>query len=560
MSIAIFNIAIILLVLLIAYWWANQGLFSAILHLVCVIVAGAITFAVWEPLTVGLLLRGNGFDDYAWGVSFISIFAISLLVLRVIMDKSIGANVKIPNWANLTFGLPVGAIAGVLTIGMVVIGAGFIQSSRDVMGFQGWGRAQNGRVQELQRMWVPVHRLTYQFYSLLSVGSLYPSFNKSPLRQYYPDMDVYAVSLVRDSVNEGRGKLSLRPEDAQIVDLSYSAEPVDRYAVKVLFKAGARDFGEQLTLSNAQIRLIGEAKGTDAPKVAYPVAWTQYDGHHFFDASTEFISSEAGQAEAGLRLEFDASALGGQRPKFIQIRGTRYRFLPELMAREVTKGDYDVETGPGGLPGGARASVDPSAPSIQAAMEQTNSIRPITASVNTKPAGIDVNDDKYITGGDDVFERNSGDRPGRNLIIKGIIEHDHTRIVQVNVSPGSPANIFAPTTQNSFIANSPVVLVDSSGRTYKPVGYMHETPDNKTRIKIDFQHYIESNIVPALPASGGQTLKLLFEVTDGANIVGLKFGDTTIGTCALLVKDPKANANATAPARGGAMGAPGVNK
>ena len=30
-----FNIIIIALVLLIAYWWANQGLFSAILHLVC---------------------------------------------------------------------------------------------------------------------------------------------------------------------------------------------------------------------------------------------------------------------------------------------------------------------------------------------------------------------------------------------------------------------------------------------------------------------------------------------------------------------------------------------
>src|SRR5436190_8436030 len=99
MMIAIFNIVIILLVLLIAYWWANQGLFSAILHLVCVVIAGAITLSVWEPLTVGLLLRGNGFDDYAWGVSFIGIFAISLLILRVIMDKTIGANVTIPNWA-----------------------------------------------------------------------------------------------------------------------------------------------------------------------------------------------------------------------------------------------------------------------------------------------------------------------------------------------------------------------------------------------------------------------------------------------------------------------------
>ena len=56
------NILIIGFVVLIAYWWANQGVFSALLHLIAVILAGAVALAVWEPLTT-VLLTGNAFDD-----------------------------------------------------------------------------------------------------------------------------------------------------------------------------------------------------------------------------------------------------------------------------------------------------------------------------------------------------------------------------------------------------------------------------------------------------------------------------------------------------------------
>ena len=58
----VFNIAVILMVGLIAYWWGNQGLLSAILHLVCVVIAGAVAFAVWEPITVSFLLRGKPWE------------------------------------------------------------------------------------------------------------------------------------------------------------------------------------------------------------------------------------------------------------------------------------------------------------------------------------------------------------------------------------------------------------------------------------------------------------------------------------------------------------------
>ena len=61
----ILNIIVLVFVLLIGYWWANQGLFSAIIHLLCVIVAGAIALALWEPIGVGLFMKSAWFVSYA---------------------------------------------------------------------------------------------------------------------------------------------------------------------------------------------------------------------------------------------------------------------------------------------------------------------------------------------------------------------------------------------------------------------------------------------------------------------------------------------------------------
>ena len=114
--ITILNITVIAMVLLIAYWWATQGAFSAIIHLLCVIVAGALALAFWEPLTMGLLLRGTDFDVYAWGVSLVGIFVVALLGLRLLTNKLLPANVNLPRWANLALGFPVGAVEGVKTL------------------------------------------------------------------------------------------------------------------------------------------------------------------------------------------------------------------------------------------------------------------------------------------------------------------------------------------------------------------------------------------------------------------------------------------------------------
>ena len=525
----VFNILVIAIVLLIAYWWANQGLFSAILHLVCVVVAGAIALAAWEPITIGLLLKGTFFDDFAWGIALIGTFAIALLALRIAMDKLVPGNVALPQAMNLGVGFLVGAASGILTVGMFIIGIGFIQSSSEILGFRGMVRGPGGVIQQENNLWLPVHRITNEFYSLVSAGALYPTFNNTPLRQYNPDLHLQ-TTLVRDSATvkniQGRGKLSLRPSEARIEEFLWDAQSA-RYIAKVRFLSGARDFGEQLTLSAAQIRLIGSARDFAKPKVVFPDQWTQYDGVHRFDDPSHYIISEPAQSEATVLIEFPASAFGNVHPKFLQIRNTRYR-LPAPSEGTVTA----VRSAP--VTTGERATIDSSAPNITAQVQVSNSINPVVASTNQKPAGIQVNDEKFITGGEGEFA-NAADRPSKSLIIQGIYEPSGTRIVQIDISRESTATLFGLPSEAAG-PDAKILLVDTAGRTYRPVGYIHTKPGNLNAIKVDFQGYLPTmREIPPLPTAGGQPLRLLFCVTEGATIAGLKLGEVTVGTCNIQV-------------------------
>ncbi|MFG0274722.1 MAG: hypothetical protein ACF8QF_06665, partial [Phycisphaerales bacterium] len=84
------NIGVILFVLFIAYLWTQQGLFSAFLHFVCTLIAGAIALAVWEPLVYGVFLGMR--QDLAWSLGLIVPFLVSLVVLRLASDKLIPNN------------------------------------------------------------------------------------------------------------------------------------------------------------------------------------------------------------------------------------------------------------------------------------------------------------------------------------------------------------------------------------------------------------------------------------------------------------------------------------
>ncbi|MCH8152674.1 MAG: CvpA family protein [Planctomycetes bacterium] len=530
------NIVLIALVAMIAYWWANQGLFSAIIHLLCVIVAGAIALAFWEPLTVGLLLRGNAFDNYAWGVSLVGLFVAALLALRLATNKLIPANVDLPHWANLGFGFPVGAASGVLTIGLLIIGIGFIQSEREIFGYVGSARSARGQVGEVgSRMWLPFHKWTDEFYSQLSVGSL---STPRPLRHYYPNLSDQAVSLIRDSYRSGRGQVSLLPSTAS-VDAVFVCPDLGRCAVRVKFGRGARDFGEQLTISAAQLRLIAWAQGKDKPYISFPVSWAQEIkgggmGAFLFDDPSHYITSIPGREAADVTIEFPLPA--ELEPRFIQIKGTRYDFL-RLQKQTLTRQAYEaVLSGMGGTSptAGLPPDLAGARPLDDADISLSNSISPVVVSSNQLP-GTMKESNKFLVSGDAQFKKGRG-MISRQLRIKGIDEPGGTRIVKLNVSRGRSADIFGPLRERAGAKARPV-LIDSQGHQYSPIGFIHENPEG-VRIFLDPARGIASaDDLPHLPTTGEQELRLVFRVTDDVTIVAFRLGDVTVGTCNLIVTE-----------------------
>ena len=530
----VLNITVIALVLLIAYWWATQGAFSAIIHLLCVIVAGALALAFWEPLTMGLLLRGSGFDVYAWGVSLVGIFVVALVGLRLLTNKLLPSNVDLPRWANLALGFPVGAIAGVLSIGMLILGAGHVQSERQVLGFSGYARStRDGKVMELQRLWLPCHQITGVFYSWLSVNAL---SSGQPLRQYSPDLYRQAAGLVRDSLDGGQGQVALAESAATIQGTYLSPPHMGRCAVRIRFGRDARDFGERLTVSASQLRLIGVAAGAQAkPYVAHPVRWSQHITANrvetfLFDDLSHYITSVPGRDDAEVVIEFPLPA--GVRPRFIQIKGTRFEIR---RIEEMTASGYDevlgravdsVSIAPEADTRGARAITPPD-------IRVDNDISPVLVSTNELPPGIKANKNKYLVEGDGFF-RSTRKFPSRDLRIQGIYEPAQTKIVKVDVSRRSSADIYASVLGRVGSGATPQ-LVDSRGNPYTAIGLIHERPDG-VRIKLDPRRGIDvAKDLPHLPTTGNQKLTLLFRVSEGVTIVSFRLGDVVVGTCNVTV-------------------------
>ncbi len=542
----VFNIIVIAVTLLITYWWANQGLFSALLHLVCVIVAGAIALAFWEPLAM-VMLRGGGFDDYAWGTSLLLIFVVALVILRLIADRTVRANLDFPHWANLTFGGVAGGAAAILTVGISLIGVGLIPAPRNFMGYTGYARGGDGQVALQTNLWLPAHLWTQEFYSFLSVGSMYPLVSGAPLRQYAPDLYAQSSSLLRDSHKGGFGRLSMLPEDIEVLDVS-RFDTENRVTVLVRIGASSFDFGERLTLSTSQVRLIGAVRGSGKPSVAHPDQWSQavntqgQVGTYKFDDPNVEATSVAGREEATFLFEFPIGngrnqLAPGETPRFLQIRNTRVR-LPDAEDASVGRLVGMRST----LNQNARPTVqfDPTKPLIpDDDFEVTREIRRLSVGINalagTSLKAEKFNDQYFFTEGTDIIPQ-SGDRPGRNLRIVGIYEPEGTRIIQLDVSRGTVGDVHQDIRQRTG-EDVPVLLVDGTGASYTPIGYIHRIGrTGQVEISLDPQNRIGTiGQLPPQPSGGENELKLIYRVPQGVQIVAYRFGDETVANADLQV-------------------------
>ncbi len=541
----ILNLAVVGLVLFVAYWWANQGLFSAILHCLCVIAAGALAFAFWEPIVVGYLLKGGDFDNYAWGMTLGGLFIGFLFALRLACDHFAPSNVRFPPAANFIGGGAFGLLAGVLTAGMTCISCGLIQGPVELMGYVGWARDGNSQSvpTQLNSMMIPAAQWTEKFYATLSRNSLSP-IRSTPLADYYPRLADTALSLHRDSFSDGEARVALAPESvtglAMDFDPAYKAgdnATPGAYAVTFTVDSGAFDAGEQFILSSAQARLSSDEK---KPKIVFATQFSQplKDGSrklYPFDDPSNFATSVPGEQDVKLTFVFPAEGFPSDKPpRFFFIKGLRFQLPPtttvndlamQLSGEEEEVVEQDDSSADGGF-------VD----DVSKWIAVKNSILPVQMNTNMASPMTHVvgKDGNFLSGGKGVYRKGAAMSISRSQRISGFSHADGTEVILLDVSRRDDGlDLYGDRSETIKALGRDVALelLDSKGKGYKPTGYVWE---RQSDVELNYEPgkpIAKLSQLPSQPSSGEHKLKLVFVVPVGTNITGVRLGKTIIGRC-----------------------------
>lgn len=252
------NVLILIYILIMIYWWGSEGFFSATLHLACVILAGALALAIWEPLVHGFLL--SRMPAYAVGVGLIAPFILLIMLLRFAFGLAAPNTVFFHSTVNFIIGSVMGFFAAILTAGFTVIALGFLPGPVAMAGYQPLVINTDGAIARSDsRLWVPVDRIADQFFSTLSNAGFYSG---TPISVYYPDLHLAS--------HRTRLKLDLNasaiasPNLVSIANVASQPAPATGIDDAVIRAAGpdARVGGHKILAIQTEWNLSNAGKGT----------------------------------------------------------------------------------------------------------------------------------------------------------------------------------------------------------------------------------------------------------------------------------------------------------
>ena len=586
----VFNLIVIAMVGFIAYMWSQEGLFSAFIHFICTVIAGAVAFAVWEPLAYIMLgVR----EDIAWSVSLGIPFLATLGLLRVIMDKAIPHNMKFPAVANLVGGGAFGLGSGLIAVGILIICMGFLRLPSDFLGYKPITYDAQGNLQRTGGLWVPADKLTAKLYERLSIAGLATS---TPMALVAPDVNEQAA-LMRITFDD-RARNTLSPEDFNVVgQYTVTAEtPKELFedslfvvdgqkqsqqvrdlngdpfgpgssliGVALRFEPGAKESGGQVVLGAGQLRLLLEDRDGNTFGV-HPIAVISQAkgdslsfGRFRFDAKEIYAASVGAASQSTMVFEFPAPS--GATPKHLMVKNIRIPMdsIPEIKpsdgAATFTTAARDEAINDQSLLKGATlvASADGADDSVGGgefatrhsdnvvAGDDASALRSFGILVSSKlrdhafsrgdRGSLEVNKENQIVRGEHTFPKGNTDIPPKLRVSEFLTSFD-TTLVQIQVDTTGRFSILGKAmdaAQNVL----PPILIGSDGRRYDAVGYIHKHSRGVT-ISYDRGNPIRglSQIPQVTRSKPDDRLILLFLVSKGRNveIESFQLGDVPIGT------------------------------
>ncbi|MBY0312841.1 MAG: CvpA family protein [Phycisphaerales bacterium] len=567
----VLSLIVIAIVGAIAYMWSARGAFSAFLHMLCVIVAGALAFAFWEPLAIAML---SGTDsptlvDLGWGLALGMPFAIILLVLRVACDKLVPANLDFDQAFNVVGGLVFGAVSGTITAGILVMSVGYTRLETQIASFQPINFQPNGSVVREGGLLYPADRLTAWFYSTLSNSTLLPPDGRS-LGRLRPQL-ADEHWMLRMNYEEGKSKSTITPgafevkgaykvtpsgDPAQLLSDSFDAArkqtvtnvdgtPVDPaqselFGYVVRFSAGAREESGRIVVGNAQLRLVVQPNPNDefTTLAVHPFAMVSQAagdkltlGRWRFDAPRVFVSSVGGRDDAPMAFEFLVPK--GSKPVALYVKGVRVDVDPEKIkpTEFASTRDRDTQISSGAITSvtgqtkfdrsaAVRVRSDPSV--SESAIRVTNRLPYNIIVQKDTRKNLEIDEQRRINGGElSKFGKDDTAPFGTDqlLQVNQFSVSDDQQVVQVVVDGAN--------TQFGFLVSAAAgasgrpVLVDNLGLEYSPTGYVYQK-SGETWIYFNPGAPIQSltdREMPTLSRSQpDQKLTLIFVVSKGVKI------------------------------------------
>jgi len=572
----IFNLLIIAIVLGVGYAWVVRGFYSALIHLVCTVVAGAIAFGLWEPVAYLIIDKAPdaGFvsfvRDNAWGLSPLLTFAIALTVLRLVTDAILRANVNISPAVNYAGGAVCGLASALITAGVFATGVGAMRMPSRLLGYEPLDYSPSGLTRTAS-LWIPADKLVASLYGSLSSGVLY---SPNSLARWYPDL-TGSVAALRMSYGDGKATNILPPSELSLVEWytigkdggnlprllrdRWNDDPqqvtdldgdsiTNGYLAGFVIRLGpgAQEKKGKVVLGAGQVCLTVEDKQTHTSRDLYPVAViSQVDAANKgyarwrFNAKL-FIWSAGGASQTVMAFEFAVPR--GFDPIGLSVKNTRVRVTAQP-AHQFENSNQRIDAIEDHVLFKTGAA-DFSNPEVSGAANQQNQGEGVNVD-NRLPNRVVIQDGQQgglqtsgraIIDGENTFDaalfKSRAVVPQELRIDRFFVLEEDTDVVQVDVSYNSKQSLLGRAAQSAQNTSIPT-LVDNNGTRYEPIGFFFE--DNQV-VKIRYTPGRPIRSLTELQQDGIQlsrsrpddTLLLIYRPTLGVTLESLVIGQETI--------------------------------
>ncbi len=549
----IINLLVIAFVLGMAVMWSTYGLFSSLLHLLVVIVAGTLAFAFWELAVYKLLL--GVVPGYAWCFGLLGVFILMLIVLRQALDYYVRGNMKFPGLADQILGGVFGAMSGVLTTGIGIIGLGFLPLPVDLAGYQPYEVDSTGQVTAKAdgQLWLPVDKWTQNFYNRLSAGAFSP-WSGTSLAGWLPEVSRQAAVHRLGKFYDENQSLVVNPDTVtaeKLVIFNGEVLPgvggdvndfingkraaaggnsqlvlVSNRWVKEDGKAGYNAGDGLLRVPPTQVRLHVLDQNGQGQLIA-PIGFSKAAGNgnmEFFPIVDNRLYASSLVPEQTLAWVF---ALPGRaQPNFLLLRNTRV-YLPEpeptLEPLEVALAvgrmhDPEAEAAAiaAGPVGPMDITTDPQGYATHKAVrvEISNALPSIVS--KNKAQSFDYNDDGVINSGQGILGKGAG---GRGNSVTSVFVSESLRPVRVEMAA------HVPDAGGVAVGNQQPIALVAGGFDYQPFAYVLQRSDGTQRAHVLQNGSFQFNTdLPLNEMSPSDTLYVYWAIRPGATIQSYRIG------------------------------------